>query len=45
MSDLYDNAWTNAYEELEVNMEEKDIIQKLLNIFKVVQLHYWQIQI
>jgi len=35
MSDLYDNAWTNAYEELEDNMEEKDIIQKLLNIFKV----------
>ena len=35
MSDLYDNAWANAYEELEDEMEEKDIIKKLLNIFKV----------
>ena len=38
MSDLYDNAWTNAYEELEDNMEEKEIIQRLLHIFKVDKL-------
>ena len=43
MSDLYDNAWTNAYEELEDEMEEKDIIQRLLKMFKVVQLLYWQL--
>jgi len=39
MSDLYDNAWTNAYEELEDNMEEKEIIQMLLHIFKVDKLY------
>jgi len=39
MSDLYDNAWTNAYEELEDNMEEKEIIQRLLHIFKVDKLY------
>jgi len=41
MSDLYDNAWTNAYEELEDEMEEKDIIQTLLDMFKVLQLGFF----
>jgi len=43
MSDLYDNAWTNAYEELEDNMEEKEIIQQLLIIFKVDKLYTFKI--
>ena len=36
MSELYDNDWTNAYEELETTMEERDIIRTLLHIFTVL---------
>jgi len=30
MCELYDNQWTDAFDELEKSMEEKEIIRKLL---------------
>jgi len=35
MSDLYDNQWTDAFDELEQQMEDVDIIRNLLQIFTV----------
>lgn len=37
LSELYDNEWTDAFEDLRdsENLDEKSIVQKLLEIFKV----------
>ena len=35
MSDLYDNQWTDAFDELEQQMEDVNIIRNLLQIFTV----------
>lgn len=32
---LYDNNWTEAYEQLEKEMDEKQICAYLLDLFKV----------
>lgn len=37
LSELYDNEWTDAFEDIRdtKNLDEKSIVQKLLEIFKV----------
>lgn len=40
MSELYDNQWTDAYDALQNEMDEKDIIKFLLDILMVHRLTY-----
>lgn len=42
LSELYDNEWTDAFEDLRdtENLDEKSIVQKLLEIFKVYYFMY-----
>lgn len=42
LSELYDNEWTDAFEDLRdtENLDEKSIVQKLLEIFKVSYFMY-----
>lgn len=42
LSELYDNEWTDAFEDLRdtENLDEKSIVQKLLEIFKVYNFMY-----
>lgn len=42
LSELYDNEWTDAFEDLRdtENLDEKSTVQKLLEIFKVYYFMY-----